>query len=205
MLCPGPCGCGVYVRAYSALRNMRHVHVCGRGGVHVQTVSGTPERRAGSAPCDGERRRVVKAQGQNRDKSRVGDGRTRWSNSCSQCVLHAVPVASQPRSATTTIRSRIPPAYCYQGNGDARPSHCVWENASPASCRPRVGDYMYPPIPYGLPSSAGAPGAPGGGSSRISVIKADVVSTDAAMEHELSTACCVTVAGSRTPVSRRFS
>ena len=33
----------------------------------------------------------------------------------------------------------------------------------------------------------------------------DVVMTEAAMDAELRTACCVTVAGSMTPVSSKFS
>jgi len=84
-----------------------------------------------------------------RAKSRIGDDRTRWSigSHARSAYYTPVPAASQPRSATTTIRSRIPPAYCYQGNRDARPSHCVWENASPAACRANLGEYMYPPIP----------------------------------------------------------
>ena len=43
------------------------------------------------------------------------------------------------------------------------------------------------------------------GLARTSVMRAEVVMTEAAMEAELSTACCVTVAGSITPDSSRFS
>ena len=63
-----------------------------------------------------------------------------------------------------------------------------------------VGVYMpgMPPI-----GSAPPPAITGGSSSRISVIRQLVVSTDAAIEHELMIACCVTVAGSITPISKR--
>jgi len=55
-----------------------------------------------------------------------------------------------------------------------------------------------PPMPSSIPAMPSS-------FSFTSVIRADVVITDAAIEHELSTACCVTVAGSMTPVSSKFS
>ena len=63
-----------------------------------------------------------------------------------------------------------------------------------------VGVYMpgMPPIVLAPP-----PAIIGGSSSRISVIRQLVVSTDAAIEHELPIACCVTVAGLRSRPSRR--
>jgi len=56
-----------------------------------------------------------------------------------------------------------------------------------------------PPMPSSIPAIWPS------SFSFTSVIRADVVITDAAIEHELSTACCVTVAGSITPVSSKFS
>lgn len=63
--------------------------------------------------------------------------------------------------------------------------------------------YIMPGMPPPIPAIAA--GSIGASFSFTSVISAEVVMTDAAIEAELSTACCVTVAGSMTPVSRRFS